>query len=148
MRFLTSYFWPSWVVEHISFMFSRSLISNMALVFRCELPHHRLIQLHMYNGLPGKKWETCEEIQVNCFESHRSQFLSGRSQYRTGQKYVSGLCRAVQSGDCLEDLEGRSRGKLSHNRWVTTADRVICLYVFIASPYFGHLTGIYPIVKA
>lgn len=50
------------------------------------------------------------------------------------QKYLLAICKSVISGVPEEGLEGKSPGKLSHARWLTTANRILRLYISTDSP--------------
>ncbi len=50
----------------------------------------------------------------------------------TDQLYLFEMCQAVESGECPASLKNRSPGKMAHARWLTTANRILRLYV--ASP--------------
>ncbi|KAG7313490.1 hypothetical protein JYU34_000625 [Plutella xylostella] len=44
------------------------------------------------------------------------------------------MCEAVSSGSCPQDLCHRSPGKMAHSRWLTTANRILRLYVATPNP--------------
>ena len=52
----------------------------------------------------------------------------------TDQKYLLEIWTAVVTGTCSEDLARRNPGILSHARWLTTANRILRLYVTTENP--------------
>lgn len=50
------------------------------------------------------------------------------------QRYLFEMCDAVSKGQCSLDLSKRNPGALNHSRWLTTANRVLRLYVACAEP--------------
>ena len=44
------------------------------------------------------------------------------------------MCGAVDKADCPVDLALRNPGLLNHSRWLTTANRITCLYIGLDSP--------------
>src|SRR5207253_1076375 len=57
-----------------------------------------------------------------------------RTDLSSDQKYLLDISRAVSSGECPPDLAYRSPGKMAHSRWLTTANRILRLYVSTAEP--------------
>lgn len=41
------------------------------------------------------------------------------------------ISKAIQSGQCPEDLSIRDPGPISHSRWLTTANRVLRLFISV-----------------
>ena len=39
------------------------------------------------------------------------------------------MCQAVLTGECFQDLASRIPGNVSHARWLTMANRILCLYI-------------------
>ena len=56
------------------------------------------------------------------------------SDLSTDQKYVYEICQAVCSGSCSQKLSNRNPGKMAHSRWLTTASRILRLYVATQVP--------------
>ena len=52
----------------------------------------------------------------------------------TDQKYLLEIYEAVSSGRVSEDFGKRSLGSLNHARWLTTANRILRLYVSTVHP--------------
>lgn len=68
-----------------------------------------------------------EPIQVNLPEMNRKDLS-------TDQQYLFDVCQAVASGQCSNTLSKREPGTLSHSRWLTTANRILRLYMATNSP--------------
>ena len=52
----------------------------------------------------------------------------------TDQQYLWEITNAVSNGHCPLALSKREPGKLNHSRWLTTANRLLRLYVASADP--------------
>ena len=50
------------------------------------------------------------------------------------QKYLLDICTAINSGVCSSDLAKREPGTLNLARWLTTANRILRLYVSTSDP--------------
>ena len=61
-------------------------------------------------------------------KEYRSTCLS------SDQKYLIDICEAVASGNCSQALARMNPGKLSHARWLTTANRILRYYVGCSEP--------------
>lgn len=44
------------------------------------------------------------------------------------------ICEAIKSGRCSDNLAKKSPGKMAHSRWLTTANRILRLYISIQNP--------------
>ena len=69
----------------------------------------------------------CDKIEVD-FQVVTSTDLS------TDQQYLLQICQAVSSGNCSVDLLMRNPGNICHFRWLTTANRLLRLYVSTTNP--------------
>lgn len=52
----------------------------------------------------------------------------------TDQMYLLQICQAVKSGVCPAELARKSPGNISHARWLTTANRILRLYITESKP--------------
>ncbi|XP_050710076.1 uncharacterized protein LOC126994856 [Eriocheir sinensis] len=52
----------------------------------------------------------------------------------TDQQYLWQMCQAVSKGHCPCDLALRKPGLMNHSRWLTTANRILRLYVGLDTP--------------
>ena len=50
------------------------------------------------------------------------------------QKYLYEMCLAISSGECPLELVHCGPGKMSHARWLTTANRLLRLYAGTPDP--------------
>lgn len=116
--------------------------------FICQLHANELPLRHLIENLDGKtggprgfvgemgkKLEGCEKLSVVEFEKIPSDLPTvDRNVLSTDQKYLYDIHHAVSSGDCSKDLALRNPGKLAHSRWLTTANRILRLYVSTKLP--------------
>ena len=88
-----------------------------------------------FSGEVGKKLENCEQKEVIDFDPISSELtVVDRDQLSTDQQYMYEIHRAVVSGECSPELARRNPGKMAHSRWLTTANRLLRLYVSEESP--------------
>lgn len=86
-------------------------------------------------GPIGKQLVNCDKLPVVKFNSITSpEILVGDNELSTDQQYLLEIHRAVSSGECSSHLAARNPGKMSHSRWLTTANRVLRLYVSTSKP--------------
>ncbi|CAH1099833.1 unnamed protein product [Psylliodes chrysocephalus] len=79
----------------------------------------------------------CLQIQLefNIIESNIPALdESVSTDLSTDQKYLYDICDAISKGTVDENLSTRSPGKILHSRWLTTANRILRLYVSTAEP--------------
>ncbi|GBM66130.1 hypothetical protein AVEN_198567-1 [Araneus ventricosus] len=50
------------------------------------------------------------------------------------QQYLYDICLAISRGECYSDLALRKPGPVAQSRWVTTAGRILRLYVATEKP--------------
>ncbi|GBM43342.1 hypothetical protein AVEN_166089-1 [Araneus ventricosus] len=83
-----------------------------------------------YSGNFGKALLTCETLPVTTFEIIDGELpTTDRRDLSKDQMYLLEISQALRLGNCSDDLARRSPGTLSHSRWLTTANRVLRLYV-------------------
>ena len=88
-----------------------------------------------FSGEVGKELELCDEKAVVRFEPITAELpVVDRSVLSTDQKYMLDIHQAVVSGECSPELARRSPGKMAHSRWLTTANRLMRLYVSKSRP--------------
>lgn len=90
-----------------------------------------------FSGLIGKSLETCMELHITSYEPvSLLQPLPhvDVKDLSTDQQYLWQMCQAVSSGHCPYDLALRKPGLLNHSRWLTTANRILRLYVGLDEP--------------
>ena len=52
----------------------------------------------------------------------------------TAQQYLLKICNGINAGECSIDLAIRNPGCLNHSRWLTTANRILKIFVGIKTP--------------
>src|SRR6218665_1290215 len=85
-----------------------------------------------FPGSIGKRLVTCSEQPVSSFEPVQlTEQLSNvdQKELSTDQRYLMEICNSIRIGECGVDLAMRNPGCLNHSRWLTTANRVLRLYV-------------------
>lgn len=111
-----------------------------------ELPLRHLFQ-HLdgmttgpnsYCGRIGKELAGCEKLSPANFlritgnlPNISDEVLKDLSK---DQKYLFEICKWIESGSCSPSLKSRSPGTISHARWLTTANRILRLYVSSSYP--------------
>lgn len=108
-----------------------------------ELPLRHLLQ-HLdgptsgpraFSGPIGKALSNCEELPISEFEKIPVNLPDVNiSELSTDQKYLLEITNAVSSGHCPLALSKRAPGAMNHSRWLTTANRLLRLYVATADP--------------
>jgi hypothetical protein len=83
-----------------------------------------------FTGPIGKKLKLCETLPVVNFDpiSATLDFIS-HQELSTDQKYLYDIHKAITEGHVSEQLAERLPGNLNHSRWLTTANRILRLYV-------------------
>ncbi|KAK5648348.1 hypothetical protein RI129_003240 [Pyrocoelia pectoralis] len=90
-----------------------------------------------HKGPIGQKLESCENLPVENFKRIKSdlpQLDGNRSDLSTDQQYLLDIVQSVETGNVSASLASRNPGKLSHARWLTTANRIMRLYVATKVP--------------
>ena len=54
------------------------------------------------------------------------------------QQSLLDISSAIKSGSCSEDLSAREPETISHSRWLTTANKVLQLYLSLENPTDKH----------
>ena len=90
---------------------------------------------HGFKGPIGKQLENCELLPVIKFKAIEGENISvDKDDLSCDQKYLFDIYKAVISGFCSEDLASRQPGKMNHARWLTTANRILRVYVSTKEP--------------
>lgn len=88
-----------------------------------------------FTGPIGKQLNECEKIPVAEFDAIPSPNIDiDDAELSTDQKYLLDIYREVSRGSCSSALAARNPGKMAHSRWLTTANRILRLYVSTAEP--------------
>lgn len=103
-----------------------------------ELPLRHLLEAldgvtagpRAFSGTIGKSLVNCEQLPVAMFQKIEADLPQITSKdLSTDQQYLYEICDSVIKGYCSLDLSRRDPGAISHSRWVTTANRILRLYI-------------------
>jgi hypothetical protein len=121
-----------------------------------ELPLRHLLQ-HLdgttsgpraFSGPIGKALATCETLPVVCFEKIEVDMPTVTlKNLSTDQHYLWEICNAVSTGQCSVGLLKKSPGTMSHSRWLTTANRLLRLYIASEEPSENLKTLVLYVIK-
>ena len=70
-----------------------------------------------------------------------------RASLSTDQKYLFDIHNAISSGNCSAEVFCRNPGKMSHSRWLTTANRILHLYASLENPEENFLQTVEFVMK-
>ncbi|GBM37687.1 hypothetical protein AVEN_9971-1 [Araneus ventricosus] len=89
-----------------------------------------------FSGSIGTQLSKCEKLTVvNFVISNECEIPEiERKILSKDQQYLLDISYAIKSGRSPEDLSVHEPGALSHSRWLTTANRVLRLYLNIENP--------------
>ncbi len=88
-----------------------------------------------FGGPIGKVLGNCQTLPVVLFDQIEVVLpIVILKDLSTDQQYLWEMCEAISKGECSPDLSKRNPGALNHSRWVTTANRVLRLYVACEEP--------------
>ncbi|GBN61314.1 hypothetical protein AVEN_267104-1 [Araneus ventricosus] len=92
-----------------------------------------------FSGPIGIAIKTCEELTIVPFEAIEGTSLSEMVEFHIrdhidDQMYLKEMFQAVLDVNCPNDLANRKPGPVVHSRWLTTASRILILYVSTRNP--------------
>lgn len=134
------------IVVRLERMLQEPMQWIICLLHLNELPLRNLIKEHdgkttgpnTFIGTIGKNLENCEKKQIVEFEQIEFPYSGDREDISKSlnweQGYLFEICDAIANGECPRELGNKLPGKLSHSRWVTTANRLCRLYVSTPNP--------------
>ncbi|CAH2109254.1 unnamed protein product [Euphydryas editha] len=108
-----------------------------------ELPlRHLILSLdgvtagpNQWTGPIGKELKTCEKKPVTKFERIEFDFPPlDIKDLSKDQKYLYEMSIGISNGTISSDLSLRYPGNMCHSRWLTTANRILCLYASKEKP--------------
>lgn len=108
-----------------------------------ELPLRHLIQTldgktsgpKGYTGNIGKKLEVCETLNVIEFQAIPTSIPEiNPADLSTDQQYLYNIVTSISKEMLCQGLQFLNPGKLAHSRWLTTANRILRLYVATEKP--------------
>jgi hypothetical protein len=101
-----------------------------------------------FTGVIGQQLDNCETLQPVAFEKIEvDEIAIVCDDLSTDQKYIFEVHQAISHGTCSQDLARRNPGKMSHSRWLTTANRILRLYIGTENPTENLKTIVNYIVK-
>ena len=118
----------------------------ICLLHANELPLGHLIKtldgkttgLSRYTGDIDKQLEDCEKYPIcdlDKIEANMPRFSEeAKNQLSCDQKYLYEIVRAVETGYVSKRLANLYPGKMAYSCWLTTASRVMRLYVSVSKP--------------
>ncbi|GBN38752.1 hypothetical protein AVEN_125189-1 [Araneus ventricosus] len=84
-----------------------------------------------------KKNKSCEELPVAPFSSISVENMPDnidRIVLSNDQQYLYDICLEISHGECYSDLALRKPDPVAYSRWLTTAGRILRLYVVTEKP--------------
>uniref|UniRef100_A0A8D8R121 Uncharacterized protein n=1 Tax=Cacopsylla melanoneura TaxID=428564 RepID=A0A8D8R121_9HEMI len=82
-----------------------------------------------------KSIQTCDKLPIVEFQKIETTLpLIDKEDLSSDQKYLLDMVIAITTGDCPTTLANRNPGILCHSRWLTTANRILRLYVSTEKP--------------
>jgi len=133
------------VIRRLEETFQHPLQWLVCLLHANELPLRHLFQAldgvttgpRGFSGAIGKRLVTCSEQPVSSFAPVQlTEQLSSVNpkELSTDQRYLLEMCNSISKCECSVDLAMRNLGCLNHSRWLTTANRILRLYVSDMEP--------------
>lgn len=132
------------IIKRIEDSIERPLHWFICMLHANELPLRHLFSSldgktsgpRCFTGPIGKQLQNCETKVVVSFTPIAALLVTtiDKNDLSTDQKYLHEMHQAVSSGMLSEDLAKRSPGSLNHARWLTTANRILRLYVSVENP--------------
>ena len=88
-----------------------------------------------YSGNIGKMLEGCKKLDVFNFKLVFFDLLDmSQIDLSTDQQYLYDIHQSLSAGKLNENLANKNPGKMAHSRWLTTANRILRLYVSTVEP--------------
>lgn len=131
------------VIRQIELSLGKPVQWFICLLHANELPLRHLVQQldgktndpRGFTGTIGKLLDRCEQMAVVDFEKIHAEFpVVNIDELSTDQKYLYEMCIGIKSGLISSQLAERHPGKISHSRWLTTANRILRLYISTKDP--------------
>lgn len=124
----------------------RSFHRAICMLHANELPLRHLIQ-HLdgattgpqsFTGVIGKQLRNCESLPVVNYKPIQVEIPSiGKAiKLSSDQQYLYDICEAIRMESTDAGVFKRAPGKVVHSRWLTTANRILRLYVSSVNPSY------------
>ena len=90
----------------------------------------------LFSGPIGSLLSACEELPVVPFVAIKFDNCPpvDGADVSSDQKYLFNMCKAIEIGQCSDDLALQKPRPVVHSRWLTTANRLLRLYVATDDP--------------
>lgn len=118
--------------------------------FICQLHANELPLRHIFHHLDGgtagpselsgkigKAIETCENLPVVRFQKIHvdiPDIIKLKEDLSTDQSYLRDICKLISGDESYGAVMDRSPGKICNSRWLTTANRILRLYIGTKKP--------------
>ena len=131
------------IISRLEHFLQRPLQWVICLLHANELPlRHLVIKLDGatksptgFTGVIGKQLDKCEKLPIVKYVPIAADKINADVQdLSTDQQYLLEAYFAVSSGECNDSIANRNPGKIAHSRWLTTANRVLRLYMSSLQP--------------
>lgn len=135
--------WKGGVIRLMEKQIGKPIQWLICLLHANELPLRHLLHAldgkttgpHSLSGPIGSLLATCESRPVKKFLAIEADLPEiNEEDLSTDQQYLYKICCAIKTGTCSESLSKKNPGKLSHARWLTTANRLLRLYISTSEP--------------
>lgn len=135
--------WKGGVIRIIEAQLNKPLQWSICLLHFNELPLRHILQNldggtkgpTLYSGPIGSLLTSCEKMPAVKFKVIKTTLPNvDEDELSTDQQYLYKICQAIGTGNCPKNLEERNPGKMAHSRWLTTANRLLRLYVATKDP--------------
>jgi hypothetical protein len=92
-----------------------------------------------FSGELGKSLQKCHDLPVIIFESRQNNLPVmlkdvAEMDLSKDQRYLYDMCKSIEAGQVSDSLARRQPGPLIHSRWLTTANRILRLYISTLLP--------------
>ena len=88
-----------------------------------------------FAGMIGKQLPNCEQLDIVNFTAIPApEIKTDEKDLSCDQKYLLNMFKAVTNGSASTQLASQKPGPLNHSRWLTTACRILRLYVATSEP--------------
>ncbi|KAK3909792.1 Glycine--tRNA ligase beta subunit [Frankliniella fusca] len=135
--------WKAGIMRKLEEKVGRPLQWIVCLLHFNELPfRHLLIHIdgptsgpNKFSGPIGQLLPNCETLDVVKFKAVECNLPEmDLTDFSSDQKYLFQIADAIRSGTCSPELASRKPGPINMARWLTTANRIVRLYISTKKP--------------